>query len=106
MTKSENLFHLIIKENPNGIIGTMFGANCIKSINGKTAAFLWGEDMVFKLDQKGQDKALKINGAKIGSHLYAPEKHMNGWVSIPKYQSERWNELTQKALEYVNSLKQ
>ena len=90
MTKSENLFHLIIKENPNGIIGTMFGANCIKSINGKTAAFLWGEDMVFKLDQKDQEEALKING----------------WVSIPRNQSEKWNDFTQKALEYVNSLKQ
>ena len=65
----------------------MFGANCIKSINGKTAAFLWGAKMVFKLDQKYQKEALEINGAKIGSHLYAPEKQMNGWVSIPKNQS-------------------
>ncbi len=105
MTKSENLFHQIVKENPNGIAGKMFGAKCIKSISGKTAAFFWEENMVFKLDEKNQEKAFKISGAKIGSHLYAPEKQMKGWISIPKNQSENWTELTQKALEYVNSLK-
>ena len=105
MAKSENLFHLIIKENPNGIVGKMFGAKCIKSINGKTAAYFWEESMVFKLNKKNQERALKINGAKIGSHLYAPVKPMNGWVSIAKNQSEKWIELTQKALEYVTSLK-
>ncbi|WP_142784129.1 hypothetical protein [Changchengzhania lutea] len=52
----------------------MFGAECIKSTNGKTTAFFWKENMVFKLDEKSKESAMRIKGAEIGSHLYAPEK--------------------------------
>ena len=47
MTESEKLFHQIIKELPGGIEGKMFGAKCIKSTNGKTAAIYWKESMDF-----------------------------------------------------------
>jgi len=33
---------------------------------------LWKDNMLFKLDGKTQQEALKLNGSKIGSHLYAP----------------------------------
>ena len=105
MTEPENLFHQIIKGLPNGIEGKMFGAKCIKSPNGKTAAFFWQENMVFKLDQETQEKALKLNGSKIGAHLYAPEKPMKGWISIPEKHSYKWTEFAKKALEYVEELK-
>lgn len=39
MTGFENLFHIIINEISNGVKGKMFGVECIKSTNGKTAAF-------------------------------------------------------------------
>ena len=90
MTNPEKTFYNIIKESRNGTEGKMFGAKCIKSINGKTAAFYWKEKMVFKLDENNQKRALEIDGAKIGSHLYAPEKPMKGWVSIPQNQSGEW----------------
>ena len=91
MTKSEKLFHQIIRNLENGFEGKLFGAKCIKSINGKTAAFYWQESMIFKLDLK--------------SHLYAPNKPMKGWISIPKKHSVKWIEFASKALEYVDELK-
>lgn len=105
MTEPEKIFHQIIKGIPNGIEGKMFGAKCIKSINGKTAAFFWKENMVFKLDEQTQEQALHLKGAKVGSHLYALEKPMMGWVSITAKHSDKWSEFAEKALKYVEGLK-
>jgi len=105
MTDAEKTFHQIINESLNGIEGKMFGAKCIKSMHGKTAAFLWKEHMVFKLDEKSQEEALKLEGTKVGSHLYAPEKKMKGWISIPEIHTEEWAEYSEKALQYVSTLK-
>jgi len=104
MTESEKLFQIIIKELPSGIEGKMFGAKCIKSTNGKTAAIYLKESMVFKLDEQTQEDALKLEGAKIGSHLYAPEKPMKRWISIPERHSDKWSGFAEKALEYVDGL--
>jgi len=105
MTEPEKIFHQIIVDLPNGTEGKMFGAKSIKSKNGKTAAFFWKEEMTFKLDEKSELEALKIDGAKIGSHLYAKDKQMRGWVLIPKEHSEFWNEFSKKAVDYVGKLK-
>jgi len=106
MTESEKLFHQIITEIPNCVQGKMFGAKCIKSNNGKTAAFFWKESMVFKLDDQSREEALKLKDTKVGSHLYAPEKKMKGWISIPEEHSEKWAEFTEKALIQINTLKE
>lgn len=105
MTDSEMLFNKIVNKIPNGIKGKMFGAECIKSANGKTAAFFWKENMVFKLDKRNQKRAMRIKGAKIGTHLYTPEKQMKGWVLIPNNHSDKWIEFAEKSLEYVSGLK-
>lgn len=105
MTESEKLFHNIIKGLSNGIEGKIFGAKCIKSTKGKTAAFYWQKNMVFKLDRETREKALKLVGSKIGSHLYAPDKPMKGWVSIPEMHADKWTDFTKKALKYVEELK-
>ena len=105
MTESEKLFYQIIEDLPNAIKGKMFGAISIKSSNGKTAAFFWKGNMVFKLDEKSQEEALKLDSAKIGSHLYAPDKPMKGWVSISEIHSDKWPDFSKKALKYVGELK-
>ena len=105
MTEPEKSFHRIIEEIPNAIKGKMFGAISIKSSNGKTAAFFWKGNMVFKLDEKSQEEALKLDNAKIGSHLYAPEKPMKGWVSIPEKHSDKWTDFTLAAIKYVEKLR-
>ncbi len=105
MTEPEKIFLQIIDELPNGIEGKMFGAKSIKSENGKTAAFFWEENVTFKLDGKAESEALKLSGAKIGSHLYAKDKQMKGWVLIPNEHSEKWTEFAKKAIDYVGKIK-
>lgn len=104
MTKSEERFHQIVNEVPDAIEGKLFGASCIKSINGKAVAILWKGNMLFKLDEKAQKEALKLNGSSIGSHLYAPDKPMKGWVSLPSQHSDKWTNFTKKAVAFVKTL--
>lgn len=81
----------------------MFGALSIKASNGKTAVFFWEEKMAFKLDEKSRREALKLGGASITTHLYAPDKQMKAWVSIPAEHREKWEEYTALALKYIAS---
>jgi len=104
MNNSEELFHQIASKTPNATVGKMFGALSIKTKNGKTAAFLWKGNMVFKLDEDSQQLALKLEGASIGSHIYAPDKQMKGWISLPEKQLERWLEFAKKAVHFTGSL--
>lgn len=104
MTKNEQLFHEIAKLTPNTVEDKLFGAMSIKASNGKTAAFFWNEDMTFKLDETIRQKALKISGAKIGSHIYAPEKPMKGWVCVPSEHTDSWAELSDAAVKFINKL--
>jgi len=101
MPRSEKLFHQIINKVPDAIEGKMFGASCIKTMNGKAVAILWKENMLFKLDEKIQQEALKLDGSGIGSHLYAPDKPMKGWVSVPFNHSDKWADFTKKAVEFA-----
>ena len=78
MAEPEKIFQQIIENLVNRTEGKMFGAKSIKVENGKTAAFIWKGEMTFKLDKKSEWEAFKIDGAKIGSHLYAKEKQMTG----------------------------
>ena len=104
MTISEKLFHQIVNEVPGAIEGKMFGASCIKSINGKAVAILWKDYMLFKLEKKVQQEALKLDGSSIASHLYAPDKPMKGWVSLPFKHSDKWSSFTKKAMAFVKTL--
>ena len=105
MSRSEKLYHQIINEIPDASEGKMFGAPCIKSINGKATALLWKNNMLFKLDEKAQQDALKLSGSGIGSHLYAPDKPMKGWISLPLKHSDKWSNFTKKAVAFVATLK-
>jgi len=104
MTKAEELFHTITREVPEAIEGKLFGAMCIKLKSGKTAAIFWKDCMVFKLDENKQKEALKLKGSKIGSHLYAPEKPMKGWISIPFKHSHTWTDFARKAIVHIKAI--
>ena len=103
VAKSEKLFHQIVHEVPDSLEGKMFGASCIKSINGKAVAILWKDNMLFKLEKKVQQEALKLDGSNIGSHLYAPDKPMKGWVSSPFKHSDKWVNFTKKAVAFAKT---
>ena len=98
MTKAEKLFHKIADELPNAKEGKMFGAFCIKALNGKVAAMFWKDNMIFKLDGKAEQEALNLKGAHVGVHIYDPSKLMTGWVQIPFQQSNQWKKFTNSAL--------
>lgn len=104
MTNNENHFHQIANNLANAIESKMFGALSIKANNGKNAAFYWKENMVFKLDKPTQREALSLEGACIGSHIYAPEKQMKGWIMIPNAHLKQWAEYAEKAVIFVNTL--
>jgi hypothetical protein len=101
MTKAEKIFDQIVNQLTNGFSGNMFGAKCVKTDKGKTAAFFWQDCMVFKLDQESQKNALRLAGAKTGRHIYAPEKLMKGWVEIPSVHSGTWVTFAESALNFV-----
>jgi len=46
-------------------------------------AIFWKDSMLFKLAEKELEEVLKIDGASIGSHLYALDKPMKGWAMVP-----------------------
>lgn len=101
MGNAEIIFQNIIESIPSATEGKIFGARCIKSKNGKTAAIFWKDEMLFKLTENDLEDALKLPGAKIGSHLYAPEKPMNGWLSLSHEMNIKWKNYTIKAIEFV-----
>lgn len=60
--------------------------------------------MIFKLDNATQEDALKLDNAHIGTHIYAPEKLMKGWVTIPFSHAKKWREFAEKAIQFVEDL--
>ena len=57
--------------------------------------------MIFKLDENSEKEALKLKGSRIGSHLYAPDKPMKGWVLIPNEHSDKWKHFATRAIEFT-----
>jgi hypothetical protein len=104
MTKSSEMFQKIIKEVPDTIEGKIFGAPCIKLLNGKTVAIFWKNNMLFKLDDNTQEETLKLDGSSIGTHLYARERVMKGWILIPFKHSDKWVIFAKKAVKFVKLL--
>jgi len=106
MTKSKELFHQIINDISDAVEGKMFGASCIKYKNGKAVAILWKDTMLFKLDSKSRKEALKLKDTCISSHLYAPDKPMNNWVTIPLKYADKWTDFTKNAIKLIKISKE
>lgn len=102
MSKPEELFHSIAASIPDATEGKMFGALCIKAPNGKAAVMLWKDYMIFKLAGTDQEKALKLNGAKIFSPMDG--RPMNGWVQLSEEHSAQWKKLAVKAMDEVRKI--
>lgn len=105
MTKAEELFHKIAKELPNSFEGKAFGVFCIKANNGKLAALFLKNNVMFKLNEEDEKEALLLKGARLGSHIYAQERRMKGWVKVPFSNSSKWKDLAKKSLKYVMKAK-
>jgi len=103
MTNAETKFHQIVEKLPNATKSKMFGAWCIKAPNGKSSAIFWKNDMIFKLDSESEKLALNLQGARQGTHLYAPDRPMKGWVLIPYIHSDEWIKFAEKSIEYAQN---
>ena len=105
MTKAEKLFHQIANELADGRESKIFGALCIKAKNGKSSAIFWKDAMIFKLNAEDEKEALSIPGASEGTHLYAPDRPMKGWVLIPFKHSTEWKKFAKKSAKNVTETK-
>jgi hypothetical protein len=103
LTEFESILQNISNEIPGAVLGRVFGAQCIKSSNGKACAIYWKDGLMFRLDKKSQQEALALEGATIGFHLYATERPMKGWVWVPPEHFEKWKYFTLKALEFIEN---
>ena len=103
MTPAEELFHKIATEIPDAAEGKMFGALCIKAPNGKASVLFKNDTIAFKLEEPLMQETLSFDGAQIFSP--ADGRPMNGWVQLPFHYSEKWPELAQQAMAYVETLK-
>jgi hypothetical protein len=103
MTKAEEFFSELIKEIPGVKSGKMFGALCMKTAYGKSAAMFWKDNIVVKLQGDSKIEALSLNG----SQLFEPMdgRPMKEWVQIPFAYKDKWKKFTLSSLESVSSLK-
>ena len=102
MTEEEELFHKIANELPNATKGKIFGALCIKAPNGKSAAIFWKEEIIIKLSPNDEKEALKLPTSRQGTHLYAPDRKMKSWVTVPFAHGDKWEDLIKKSIRYVD----
>jgi hypothetical protein len=70
--------------------GQIFDALCIKAPNGKASAIFSQHEMMIKLNPDEGNKVLQLTGARQGTHLYAPERKMKNWVTVPFAHSGKW----------------
>ncbi|HMH33329.1 MAG TPA: hypothetical protein VK543_09885 [Puia sp.] len=103
MTKAEEYFGQLSKEIPGVKPGKMFGALCMKTANGKSAAMFWKDNLVVKLQGDALKEAMRLKGAKLFEPMEG--RPMKEWVQIPFAFKGKWKELAITSAESVKTLK-
>jgi hypothetical protein len=101
MTKEELVFTKIGITLKDAVRGRMFGKTCFK-INRKAFICFFGNEMVFKLNGDAYTNALKLPG----SRQFDPsgKKPMKEWVQVPFEHSDKWHQLAEASLDYINQI--
>ncbi len=102
MTKAEELFSEIAKKIPGVKEGKMFGAPCMKTPNGKSAAMFWKDNIVVKLPDDEMKSALALEGSKIFEPMEG--RPMGGWVQISFKHKDKWEKFAIISSEKVKLL--
>ena len=76
MTKAEQYFSDLTKEIPEVKSGKMFGALCMKTVNGKSAAMFWKDSIVVKLAGETLNDALSLDGSKHFCHITVSQREL------------------------------
>ena len=103
MTRAEELFSKIAKEIPDVKEGKMFGALCMKTPNGKSAAMFWKENIVVKLQDRDLKEALSLEGAQLFEPMEG--RTMKDWVQIPFEHKDKWKKFAGLSAASVSQLK-
>lgn len=103
MTKAEIFFNELTKEIPGVTPGKMFGALCMKTANGKSAAMFWKDHIVVKLRGDLLKEATSLNGSKNFEPMEG--RPMKEWVQIPFTHKTQWKKFALSSAELVKSIK-
>ena len=104
MTKEEKFYTESGSSIKNAEQSQLFGKPCFK-INGKAFVSFFENDMVFKLNGKPHEEALKLKGTK----LFDPSgkgRAMKEWVQVSFAHKDKWQKLAKDAAKYVESMSQ
>lgn len=102
MTNAELFFKELTGQIDSVMPGKMFGALCMKTRNGKSAAMIWRDHLVVKLTGNFLNEALNLSGAKIFEPMEG--RPMKEWVQIPFVHKDRWKEYTLLSIKSVIDL--
>jgi hypothetical protein len=85
------IFFTELSKNISGVKpGKMFGAACMKTPNGKSAAMFWKDNIVVKLRGADLDEAVHLSGAKLFEPMEG--RPMKEWVQIPFKYKDKWKD--------------
>jgi len=101
-TEAEIFFNELTKEVPGVIPGKMFGALCMKTQNGKSAAMFWKDNIVVKLQGNEMKEAMRLKDAKLFEPMEG--RPMKEWVQIPFAHKGKWRKFALISLESVKAL--
>lgn len=103
MTKAEEFFTDLTGEIPDVKPGKMFGAICMKTPAGKSAAMLWKDNIVVKLHGESLNEAISLDGTQLFEPMEG--RQMKEWVQIPFVHKDKWKKFALKSLEIASSVK-
>lgn len=102
MTKAEIYFNELTNEIPDVKPGKMFGALCMKTPNGKSAAMFWKDNIVVKLQNNLLKEAVSLDGTKLFEPMEG--RPMKEWVQIPFDYKDQWKKFVLASSASVNTL--
>ena len=103
MTKAEDFFNELTKQIPDVKAGKMFGALCMKTPNGKSAAMFWKDNIVVKLTGESLKDAISLDGSKLFEPMEG--RPMKEWVQIPFGYRDKWKYFAIISADNVRELK-
>jgi len=95
-------FHQLAEKTTGTKLGKMFGAECLKTPNGKVAVMFWKDYLVVKLNAEDTADAMKIKGTQEFTPMDG--RAMKGWYQIPFSAKDRWEIFLQKSIALVKTL--
>lgn len=103
MTRAEEYFNELTKEIPDIKPGKMFGAPCMKTPNGKSAAMFYKDNIVVKLQGEPFSEAMALDGAKLFEPMEG--RAMKEWVQVPFIYRSQWKKFALASAHLVKKIK-